>query len=183
LNLSVLKPGRSVLVIGAGNTAIDCATIAKRLGSARVTMIYRRTDAQMTAYEHEYSFVKNEGVGFEFLTQPMRVMTAGGQVTGLECARTELMPEPRPIEGSTFVLAADQIVKAIGQKRPSIAEMMGLKTERGLIQVDGEFRTSLPRVFAGGDCIRYKGSASTVMAAQDGKLAAAAIHNEVSRNG
>jgi NADPH-dependent glutamate synthase beta subunit-like oxidoreductase len=60
------------VVIGAGNTAIDCATIAKRLGAEQVTMIYRRTAAEMTAYPHEYDFVKKEGVGFRFLTQPVR---------------------------------------------------------------------------------------------------------------
>jgi dihydropyrimidine dehydrogenase (NAD+) subunit PreT len=180
---ATLQPGRNVLVIGAGNTAIDCATVARRIGSQRVTMIYRRTALHMTAYEHEYSFVKNEGVAFEFLAQPVRVLTENGLVTGLECVRTRLTPHPEPVEGSTFVLAADQIVKAIGQNRPSVASQLGLATERGLIAVNNEMETSVAGVFAGGDCIRVKGAASTVMAVQDGKLAAAAIHNKVMANG
>ena len=70
--------GRNVVVIGAGNTAIDCATIAKRLGAERVTMVYRRTEREMTAYPHEYDFIKLEGVEFRFLTQPVRVLSDGG---------------------------------------------------------------------------------------------------------
>jgi len=62
------------VVIGAGNTAIDCATIAKRLGAETVTMVYRRTDKEMTAYAHEYDFIKREGVSFSFLTQPVRLL-------------------------------------------------------------------------------------------------------------
>jgi dihydropyrimidine dehydrogenase (NAD+) subunit PreT len=183
LDSATLQPGRNVLVIGAGNTAIDCATVAKRIGSQLVTMVYRRTERHMTAYDHEYSFVKNEGVAFEFLAQPVRVLTADGQVIGLECVRTRLTPHPEPVEGSAFVLAADQIVKAIGQHGPSIASQLGLATERGLISVSNEMETSVAGIFAGGDCIRVKGAASTVMAVQDGKLAAAAIHNKVMANG
>jgi dihydropyrimidine dehydrogenase (NAD+) subunit PreT len=178
-----LQPGRSVLVIGAGNTAIDCATVAKRLGSPQVTMIYRRTEREMTAYPHEYSFVKNEGVSFEFLGQPVRVISENGVVTGLECVRTRLTPHPEPIEGSAFILPADQIIKAIGQNRPSIAARLGLATDRGLIGVNADLETSTPGIYAGGDCIRVKGAASTVMAVQDGKLAATAIHNKVMANG
>ncbi len=118
-----MKIGRHVAVIGAGNTAMDCATIAKRLGAERVTMIYRRSEREMTAYVHEYEFVKKEGVEFRFLTQPLRVLTDKGKVTGLECVRVELgvqdasrRPAPQPVQGSEFVLEADQVVKAIGQK-------------------------------------------------------------------
>lgn len=181
LEQASLRPGRNVLVIGAGNTAIDCATIAKRLGSERVTMVYRRAESDMTAYEHEYSFVKNEGVGFEFLALPICVLTDGETVTGLQCVQTMLNPHPEPVPGTEFVLPADQIIKAIGQNRPSIAALLGLETERGLIKVDDELRTSSGGIFAGGDCIRAKGAASTVMAVQDGKLAAAAIHTEVTK--
>ena len=64
-------------MIGAGNTAIDCATVARRIGAERVTMVYRRTEPEMTAYPHEYEFIKNEGVTFEFLAQPERVVEGG----------------------------------------------------------------------------------------------------------
>jgi len=168
-----LRIGRNVVVIGAGNTAIDCATIAKRLGADRVTMIYRRTEQEMTAYDHEYDFVKREGVAFEFLAQPVRVVAQNGAPTGLECARVVRFPELLP--GSEFVIPADQIVKAIGQHRPSIAALLGLHTKAGLIDVNTNYETSVPGIYAGGDCIRVKGAESTVMAVQDGKLAARAI--------
>ena len=183
LNSAALHSSDEVIVIGAGNTAIDCATIAKRVGATRVTMVYRRSESEMSAYPHEYEFIKKEGVDFRFLTQPSRVLTDDGKVTGLECVSMLLgvpdatgRPSPQPIPGSNFVLPASQIIKAIGQKRPALAELLGLETEKGFIKVNGAFETSLPNVYAGGDCIRSRGSASTVMAVQDGKLAAQSIH-------
>jgi glutamate synthase (NADPH/NADH) small chain len=77
------------------------------------------------------------------------------------------------------VIPADQVVKAIGQEKPSIATLLGLATEKGFIRVNSDFETNLPGVYAGGDCIRARGAASTVMAAQDGKLAAMGIHNKL----
>ena len=181
-----MKIGRHVAVIGAGNTAIDCATIAKRLGAERVVMIYRRSQGEMTAYHHEYEFVKKEGVEFRFLTQPRRVLSANGTVTGLECVRVCLgtndgsgRPAPQPIAGSEFVLAVDQVVKAIGQETPAVVELLRLETEKGKIRVNNSFETSIPGIYAGGDCIRSKGAASTVMSVQDGKLAARAIHQRL----
>jgi dihydropyrimidine dehydrogenase (NAD+) subunit PreT len=182
--------GRNVVVIGAGNTAIDCATVAKRLGASRVTMIYRRTENEMTAYPHEYDFIKREGVNLSFLTQPVRVHSANGSVKSLECLQMSLgpadasgRPSPQPIAGSEFFLVADQVVKAIGQQRPSLASQLELKTKNGFIEVNGEFETSLSGVFAGGDCVRARGAASTVMAVQDGKLAARAIHERLVARG
>jgi glutamate synthase (NADPH/NADH) small chain len=186
IDRSALKIGRQVVIVGAGNTAIDCATIAKRLGAERVTMVYRRTEHEMTAYPHEYEFIKKEGVEFRFLTQPVRVLVENGTVTGIECVRTELgavdvsrRPSPRPVLGSEFVIPADQIVKAIGQQKPSLAKSLGLATRGGFIKVDDDYETSVPGVYAGGDCIRASGSASTVMAVEDGKLAAQAIHGKL----
>ena len=184
-----LKVGRNVIVIGAGNTAVDCATIAKRLGADRVTMVYRRTDREMSCYEHEYDFARKEGIEFRFLTQPARVILDGGSPVGLECLRVELgapdasgRPAPVTVNGSEFVIAADQIVKAIGQEKPSLAKMLGLATMKGFIAVDGSFQTSLAGVYAIGDCVRATGAASTVMAVQDGKLAAAAIHQQFAQS-
>ena len=181
-----LVVGRNVVVVGAGNTAIDCATIAKRLGASQVTMVYRRTEKEMTAYAHEYDFIKREGVNFSFLTQPVRVHSENGTVKSLECLRMSLgptdasgRPSPQPISGSEFLLAADQVVKAIGQQKPSLASQLKLKTEKGFIQVTADFETSLPGVYAGGDAIRARGAASTVMAVQDGKLAARSIHERL----
>jgi glutamate synthase (NADPH/NADH) small chain len=178
------------VVIGAGNTAIDCATVARRLGAGTVTMIYRRTDHEMTAYPHEYEFIKQEGVNFLFLTQPIRVHAENGVVKSLQCVRMTLglpdasgRPSPQPIPGSEFSIPADQIVKAIGQVKPSLATLLKLKTEKGFIQVDKNMATSLPGIFAGGDCIRARGAASTVMAVQDGKLAAVSIHERLVAHG
>ncbi len=186
MNPQQLRVGNQVVVVGAGNTAVDCATIARRLGAERVTMVYRRTEKEMTAYPHEYSFVKNEGVEFRFLTQPVEVLSEGGQVVGLRCVRMELgepdasgRPAPRPVAGSEFVLPCDQVVKAIGQEKPTLAQVLGLQTEKGYIKVNDDFETSLPNVYAGGDCVRARGAASTVMAVQDGKMAAFAIHRRL----
>ena len=85
-------------------------------------------------------------------------------------------PAAIPIEGGDFFLEADQIVKAIGQQKPAIAATLGLATLKGFIAVDDDFETSIPGIFAIGDCIRNRGEASTVMAVQDGKMAAHALH-------
>jgi glutamate synthase (NADPH/NADH) small chain len=185
-NPAGMTVGRNVLVIGAGNTAVDCATIARRLGAERVTMVYRRTDREMTCYEHEYDFARREGIEFRFLTQPSRVVLDDGIPVGLECLRVELgapdasgRPAPQPVAGSVFVIAADQIVKAVGQAKPVLAAQLGLETRKGFIAVDDDFQTSRLGLYAIGDCIRASGAASTVMAVQDGKLAAKAIHRQL----
>jgi len=187
-NAASLHIGRNVIVIGAGNTAVDCATVAKRLGADRVTMVYRRTDREMSCYDHEYDFARKEGIEFRFLTQPSRVLLDNGLPCGLECLRVELgppdasgRPTPMPVKGSEFMLAADQIVKAIGQIKPVLAAQLGLETAKGFIAVDPSFNTSIPGVYAIGDCIRSSGAASTVMAVQDGKMAATAIHQQLTQ--
>lgn len=181
-----LEVGARVIVIGAGNTAIDCATIAKRLGAEQVTMVYRRSENEVSAYRHEMEFIRKEGVEFRFLSQPVRVHVNDGQMVGLECVRMSLgdldasgRPSPRPFEGSEFFMAADQVVKAIGQEKPPLAVALRLATKRGYIDVTAEFETSIPNVFAGGDCIRAVGACSTVMAVEDGKLAALAIEKRL----
>ncbi len=174
--------GRRAAVIGAGNTAIDAATVARRLG-AETRMVYRRTEAEMTAYRHEYEFALHEGISFDFLTQPVRVLAENGTVTGLECRRMVLgapdssgRPRPEPVLGSEFVIGCDTVISAIGQEKPALALALGLAVEGGYIAVSPTLETSIPGVYAGGDCVRVRGSASTVMAVQDGKIAAAGIH-------
>jgi dihydropyrimidine dehydrogenase (NAD+) subunit PreT len=190
LHPSQLHVGRNVLVIGAGNTAIDCATVARRLGAEQVTMLYRRSENEMTAYPHEYDFVKHEGVAVSFLTQPVKVHLEGGNVKALECVRMRLgepdssgRPSAAPIPGSNVLLPCDQIVKAIGQNKPDLASRLGLRTENGFIAVDADFQASSSGIFAGGDCIRARGAASTVMAVQDGKLAARSIYRKLVNHG
>ena len=186
LDSANLPIGRSVAVIGAGNTAIDCATIARRLGANRVTIVYRRSEHEMSAYHHEYEFAKGEGIEFRFLSQPTRVVTANDLVMGLECVSMALgeadasgRPAPHPLPGSEFLLPADQIVKAIGQEKWPWAATLKLVIQRGFIEVNEDFETSIPGLYAGGDCIRSHSSCSTVMAVQDGKLAAAAISRKL----
>ncbi|WP_161880688.1 NAD(P)-dependent oxidoreductase [Deinococcus alpinitundrae] len=176
-----LAPGGRAVIVGAGNTAIDAATMARRAG-AEVVIVYRRSEAEMTAYRHEYEFALHEGIGFTFLTQPVEVLSEGGQVTGLKCVKMALAepdasgrPRPQPVAGSEFVIACDSVIKAIGQEKPALAAVLGLQLEGGYIKVDDELRTNLPSVWAAGDSVRVRGSASTVMAVQDGKLAAASI--------
>lgn len=169
------------VVIGAGNTAIDAATMARRAG-ANVTMVYRRTEHEMTAYRHEYEFALHEGINFAFLTQPVEVISENGQVTGIKCVKMALgtpdasgRPRPEPVPGSEFVIPCDTVIKAIGQEKPALASELGLELEKGYIKVTDDLQTSLSRVWAGGDCVRVRGSASTVMAVQDGKIAAQSI--------
>jgi glutamate synthase (NADPH/NADH) small chain len=185
--LDSIKFGNRVCVIGAGNTAIDCVTIARRLGAERVSIVYRRSEAEMTCYHFEYQFALGEGVSFMFLTQPVEVIGHDGKVEGLKCIRMDLGgPDasgrrvPIPVAGSEFVLPCDMVIKAIGQKKHShILEKLsqfGVKNSKGYIVVDSQTnRTDNPKIFAGGDCVRIKGEASTVMAVQDGKIAARAI--------
>jgi glutamate synthase (NADPH/NADH) small chain len=189
--LNTIGIGKRICVIGAGNTGIDCATIARRLGAERVTIIYRRTEAEMPAYYFEYEFALKEGVDFSFLTQPVEVI-GDGAVTGIKCIRMDLgAPDASgrrtaiPVADSEFVLPCDMVIKAIGQKKHSqilskLAEF-GIKQVKGYIAVDPETnRTHNPKIYAGGDCIRSAGEASTVMAVQDGKIAAKGIHAALS---
>ena len=188
-HLQELPVGRQVAVIGAGNTAVDAATIAKRLGAERVTLVYRRGEDQMSAYDFEYDFIKLEGAEFRFLSQPVRILGEDERVVGLECLRVELGapgPDgralPEPVAGSEFVIPCDQVIKAIGQeKRFDLYAHFGLKQERGYLKVDDELRTTNPKIFAGGDCIRATGEAMTVTATQDGKVAARSIHAQLGR--
>jgi dihydropyrimidine dehydrogenase (NAD+) subunit PreT len=182
--LETIPVGKKVAVIGAGNTAIDAATIAKRLGAEQVIMVYRRTPAEMTAYGFEFEFAKKEGIEYRFLTAPVSI-TGSSHVEGLECQKMQLgapdasgRPRPEPVPGSNFVLECDMVISAIGQeKQTSIAEQLNLEIQKGYVVVNLETnQTSHAKVFAGGDCVRLIGDASTVMAVQDGKIAAKGIH-------
>lgn len=151
--------GQRVAVIGAGNTAIDAATCSVRLGAANVKMIYRRTRGEMTAYDFEYEFAKQEGVEFNWLTLPKRIVgDEQGNVAALECVRMELSGEagpdgrlsPVPVAGSEFLLPVDAVVVAIGQKRRmDLIEALGLKHKRGVVEIDpATGRTSDPQIYA-----------------------------------
>ena len=167
--------GRRVVVIGAGNTAIDAATQAKRLGAEHVTMVYRRGSDDMSAYEYEYELAKKDGIEFRFNTVPKAVLGAG-RVTGLECVRSELgAPGPdgkrafREVKNSMFVIECDTIFRALGQApREDLAQLLGLRVNGSRLVSDD------PRVFVGGDC--GNGGAEIVNAAAEGVSAAKRIH-------
>ncbi len=186
---SSIPVGKKVAVIGAGNTAIDAATIAKRLGAARVTLVYRRSQAEMTAYGFEYEFAKQEGIEYRFLTTPVAIHGDSSGVKSLECVTMQLgapdssgRPRPEVVQGSNHHLEVDMVIKAIGQnKQTDLATALGLELQNGYIVTDAGNHTSNPKVFAGGDCVRLKGDASTVMAVQDGKIAAKSITTMLER--
>jgi len=187
--------GKSVVVIGAGNTAIDGATCSVRLGAENVKILYRRTEEEMTAYDFEYEFAKQDGVEFRWLTAPKRIIgDDNGKVSGIECIKMKLgEPEkdgrrsPVPIEGSEYILPVDAVVKAIGQTRHlELIESFGIKHDSGVVQVNQETcQTSNPKIFACGDIVfgKGKGDAMVVTAAQQGKKAAYAIHKMYSAVG
>jgi dihydropyrimidine dehydrogenase (NAD+) subunit PreT len=182
--LNELPLGRHVAVIGAGNTAIDAATIARRLGAERVTIVYRRSEDEMPAYDFEIAFIKGEGVEFRLQLQPVEILGEDGRVTGLRCARVALgqsgpdgRREPMLVPGDDVVLPCEQVIMAIGQEKPAgLIEALGLTAVHGYVGVDPDLRTSQPKVFAGGDCVRATGHAMTVTAVEDGKIAATSIH-------
>ncbi|WHX28500.1 NAD(P)-dependent oxidoreductase [Brevibacillus agri] len=182
--------GKKVVVIGAGNTAIDAATCSKRLGADNVQILYRRTVQEMSCYQFEYEFAKQDGVEFRWLVAPTRVLGNKGRVTGLELIRMELgepdakgRKRPVPIPGSEFFIEVDFVVKAIGQNRHlSLIDQLGLQHQNGTVTVeDGTYRTSHPKVFAAGDVIFGGGKtdAMVVDAANHGKRAAYAIDKAI----
>ncbi len=164
--------GKAVVVIGAGNTAIDAVTQAKRLGAERVTMVYRRTEKDASAYDYELELAKKDGVEFVWQAAPIGILAddSESRVSGLRCERTDGSLE-------LFEIPCDMVIKAVGQQkmRSFFTDVAGVAVdEKGRVAVDAMMRTSNPKVFAGGDCVN--GGAEAVDAAQMGKLAAQGIH-------
>lgn len=177
--------GAHVAVIGAGNTAIDALTCAKRLGVERVTMYYRRTANEMTAYEFEYEFAKQEGIEFRWQCAPARILGEGGRVSAVEFVRTKVHPTLAVIPGSQFIEPVDTIIRAIGQSRLiDVFDALGVEHDGGVVRVDDHLRTTRQGVFAAGDCIFAKGTreAMVVEAAEQGKTAARSIDRYLREN-
>ncbi|MDP5274238.1 NAD(P)-dependent oxidoreductase [Chengkuizengella axinellae] len=184
--------GKKVVVIGAGNTAIDGATCSVRLGAENVKILYRRTREEMTAYDFEYDFAKQDGVEFRWLTAPQRIIgDEEGNVIGIECIKMMLgepdqdgRRRPKPIQNSEFFLEIDAVIRAIGQERHTpLIETFKLVHSEGVVKVDSQtFQTSNPKIFACGDVMFAKGQgeAMVVTAAQQGKEVAYAIHQQSS---
>jgi glutamate synthase (NADPH/NADH) small chain len=177
-----VEVGRRVAVIGAGNTSIDAATEAKRLGAEEVMIIYRRSEIEMPANDFEYRLAKNDGIVFHFLTSPKEIL-GNKSVESINCIKMELGIEdesgrrkPVPIDNSEFEIPVDMIIYALGQqpKLKFFNSIPDLKIENNKVLVNNEtYQTSNPKVFAGGDCIN--GGKEVVNAAYDGKQAAYGI--------
>lgn len=178
-----VQVGTRVAVIGGGNTAIDVATAARRLGADLVYIIYRRSREEMSAFDYEYELAMADGVTFIWQAAPVRVVPdARGRAKGLVCVKTELgSPDSsgrrsfRPISGSEFTLEVDMVVRALGQKKLAfLKEIPNLKLDGGKVVVNNEtMQTSNPKYFAGGDCVN--GGGEVVDAVAHGKRAARGI--------
>ncbi|MCG2797371.1 MAG: FAD-dependent oxidoreductase, partial [Cellulomonas sp.] len=181
--------GDTVLVIGGGNTAIDCARTALRKGARTVKLVYRRTRAEMPAQPYEVAEALREGVEMVFLTSPERISEADG-VKYLHCLRMELgepdrsgRRRPLPVDGSDFVLEADTIIGAIGQSTDTgfLYNDLPVRLNKwGDIDIDGStMQSSEHKIFSGGDCVT--GPATVIQAVAAGRRAAEAIDEFVER--
>jgi heterodisulfide reductase subunit A-like polyferredoxin len=180
--------GKKVAVIGGGNTAIDCARTAKRLGAKEVTIVYRRSRAEMPAAEEEVKAAEEEGVKIEFLTAPSQFSAEKKKLAKMECVRMKLgepdasgRPKPIPVKGSEFSIPVDTVIAALGQApETDFAKDMGISlSKRGAMEIDaGTGATNVEGIFAGGDVVT--GPAFVIDAIAAGKRAARSIHQYLS---
>ena len=171
--------GQRVAIVGGGNTAMDAARSALRLG-AKPLVIYRRTKDEMPAWEEEISEAEEEKIEFIFLSSPVKVLTENGKVTGVACIKNILGPpgrdgrrEPRPVENSEFTLPVDSVISAIGEAPDLSFLPRELQQSKAAVPVNEAGATALSRVFAGGDIVAQPRTVS--FAIGSGKKAAMAI--------
>ena len=167
--------GQTVVVVGAGNTAVDALTQAKRLGGGRVIMVYRRTERDAPAYEYEIELAKKDGIEFVWQATPVEIIqdNTSGRVALLRCEKTDG-------SGRVFDIPCDMVIRAVGQQkmRTFFSDVAAVEIdETGRVVVNDQMQTSNPKIFAGGDCVN--GGAEAVDAAQMGKLAAQGIHKSL----
>jgi dihydropyrimidine dehydrogenase (NAD+) subunit PreT len=174
-DLSTLPVGRSVVVIGGGMTAVDAAVQARKLGAEEVTIAYRRGAESMSASHVEQEWAQTNGVTIRHFAAPKEVLSADGAVTGVRFAATALEGGRLIETGENFVIPADMVLKAIGQTYVPEPVGQAIALTGGRIATDADGRTSLTRVWAGGDC-RAGGRDLTVEAVEHGKVAAVSIH-------
>ena len=175
-----LHMGRKVVVIGAGNTAMDAMRVSLRLGAEQVHCLYRRTRAESPARAEEVEHAEQEGVVFEWLSAPLEILgDDDNNVRALRCMRMELgepdasgRRRPVPLEGSEYEFEADMVIYAIGTNaNPIMGQTSALELNaRGYIEVDEHLRTSLAGVYAGGDIVT--GAATVIRAMGAGRAAA-----------
>ncbi len=184
--LEKIHIGRQVVVIGGGNTAINSALAAVRLGANEVTVVYRRTATEMPAHKREFDLAKLEGVHFIWLAAPVRII-GRRRVERIKCIRMRLgkpdasgRPRPIPIKGSEFTIECDTIIEALGQKplEDVLSKIPELKLKSGLVVTDAKTgATSVPKLYAGGDCT--SGGGEVVNAVSEGIRAARSIDAEI----
>jgi glutamate synthase (NADPH/NADH) small chain len=180
--------GRSVVIIGGGNAAVETAREASRLGATDVTMLYRRTRSEMPAFPHGLLEAEEEGVHLEWLTVPLSFV-GKERIEAVECRRVRLgaadasgRRRPEEIPGSEFLVPADTVVKAIGQRPRAefLSWIDGLQVEHGTIAVDrATGATANPKYFAAGDACN--GGATVVEAVREAKIAARGVHESLGR--
>jgi dihydropyrimidine dehydrogenase (NAD+) subunit PreT len=177
-----LPVGRRIVVVGGGMTAIDIASQSKRLGAEDVTIVYRRGPDKMGASAFERELAQTDGVRIKFNAKPKQLVASNGRVTGIEFEYTADRDGKLVGTGETFALEADMVFKAIGQTFvPAVLDgaLEAIALEGGRIKIDEERRTSLAGVWAGGDCAAG-GEDLTVVAVEDGKIAAESINRALS---
>lgn len=176
-DLSEIAVGRDVVVIGGGMTAIDVAVQTKLLGAENVIIAYRRGPEHMNASAFEQEIALKNGVIIRHWLQPRELIrNEHGEVCGITLDYTAITDGRLGVTGESITLASDQIFKAIGQApAATLLAEAGIALSRGRISVDEEGRTSIPGIWAGGDCVA-DGEDLTVAAVQDGKIAAESIH-------
>ncbi len=178
-DLATLPVGRKVVVIGGGMTAIDIASQIKRLGAEEVTIAYRRGQEDMKASAYEQHIAQTDGCTIRTWLKPSKILSENGKLTGIELEYTALNDGKLTGTGETVTLPCDQLFKAIGQTLLEEHLSGALTLKGGRIVTDGEGRTSLAKVWAGGDCV-YGGEDLTVSAVRDGREAALSIHAALS---
>jgi len=187
-----VKVGRRVAVLGAGNTAMDAARVALRLGPDKVYMIYRRSRAEVPARAEEVEHAEEEGIEFKFLTSPSQFFgnsegwVSGMEVVDMELSEADATGRPRPVarKGTERTLDVDTVIVAIGQGPNPLVQSTtpGLSTNKwGNIITDTSQMTTRPGVYAGGDVVR--GGSTVILAMGDGKRAARSIHEYLTTSG
>ena len=182
-SITPVQRGKNVVVVGAGNVAMDAARTAMRLGADKVTVVYRRSRDEMPARKEEIEHAEEEGIRFMLLTSPVEVL-GKDKVEGLKVIKMRLTEpdeknrrRPVPIENSEFEIECDQVIMALGTSPNPILKRSApdLETDaKGVIKVDENGLTSVDRVYAGGDAAT--GAATVILAMSAGKRAAAAIY-------
>jgi glutamate synthase (NADPH) small chain len=187
--LTPVKIGKKVVVVGAGNVAMDSARVSLRLGADEVTIVYRRSEEEMPARDEEIERAKEEGIKFRLLSNPTRIIGMDGWVSRMEILKMELgepdesgRRRPVPVKGSEFLINVDTVIVAIGNNpNPLLPRMIkGLKVEKwgGIIADPETGQTSITYIYAGGDIV--SGAATVIEAMGAGKKAARAIDKSLS---